>query len=290
MLENPCWSRFLSGDWRRAGSVAPLAHHCTGARWKIAGNYGMIGRECMRGSGWDDGIAVKSLGRGILSWVDRPGARSTALVLLAALWPEPIVAIEHTHQGHTHQASAPPAYSDAIVGRQLDDFALRDHEGVLHRLYEYRDSPAVVIMTQGNGCPIVRNAMPVFSQVRDAYRERDVVFLLLNSNLQDNRETVAREVREFGWDIPVLLDQQQVVGEAFGVTRTAEIYLVDTRNWTVAYHGPVDDRLSYQVQRAQARHSYLADALDAVLAGTPVPVTQVDAPGCIVNFPGRGQR
>ena len=218
-----------------------------------------------------------------LSGVYWPGGGLAALTWLVLL---PALSFAAPHAHHTPAAVA---NDQGLIGRQLDDFELQDQQGIVHRLYDYEEAPAVVIMTQGNGCPIVRNAMPVLTEVRDTYRQRGVVFLLLNSNLQDTRETVASEVENFGWDIPVLLDQQQHVGEAFGVTRTAEIYLIDTRDWRVVYHGPVDDRLSYQVQRAQARHTYLADALDAVLAGQPVTIAQVDAPGCIVNFPARQQ-
>ncbi|GHD27961.1 redoxin domain-containing protein [Halioglobus pacificus] len=193
------------------------------------------------------------------------------------------------HSKHMQHAAPAGALAD-IVGMSVDDFQLLDEQGQAHRLYYYNDAPAIVIMTQGNGCPIVRNAMPVFSQVRNAYADKGVEFFLLNSNLQDDRESVAKEVAEFEWDIPVLIDDNQLVGESMRVTRTAEIFVIDPRTRTVVYHGPVDDRLTYQVQKAEAKHTYLADALDAVIAGEPVPVAQVDAPGCIVNFPERGKR
>ena len=180
-----------------------------------------------------------------------------------------------------------PTPDASIVGRRVDDFQLVDHTGAAHRLYYYSDAPAIVIMTQGNGCPIVRNAMPVYRQVRDAYAERGVEFFLMNSNLQDNRESIAAEVAEFGFDMPVLMDQQQLVGESLGVTRTAEVYVIDPKSYRVVYHGPVDDRLSYQVQRDKAEHTYLVDALDAVFAGEAVAVASAAAPGCLVNFPER---
>jgi mono/diheme cytochrome c family protein len=56
------------------------------------------------------------------------------------------------------------------------------------------------------------------------------------------------------------------------------------------YRGPVDDRLAYGAQRPAATKSYLADALDAVLAGKPVALAQVDAVGCLVNLPERDRR
>ena len=179
---------------------------------------------------------------------------------------------------------------DAIIGMRVDDFQLLDHQGAAHRLYHYSNAPAIVLMTQGNGCPIVRNALPALREVRDDYTGQGVKFFLLNSNLQDDQQSIAREAAEFDFDMPVLVDQDQWVGESLGVTRTAEIFVIDTADMTVAYHGPVDDRLNYQAQKATATHQYLADALDAVIAGESVTIANVDAPGCLVNFPERDRR
>lgn len=182
------------------------------------------------------------------------------------------------------------AVAEPIVGMTVDDFQLLDQSGAAHQLYYYKDAPAIVLMSQGNGCPIVRNAIPALREVRDAYAGRGVEFFLINSNLQDSQQTIAAEVAEFEFDMTVLVDENQLVGESLNVTRTAEIFVIDPTTRKVVYHGPVDDRLTYQNQRAEAKHRYLADALDAVIAGEEVTVPQVDAPGCLVNFPERDRR
>ncbi len=181
-------------------------------------------------------------------------------------------------------------FANGIVGMRVDDFQLLDHEGKAHRLYYYKEAPAVVLMTQGNGCPIVRAAVPSLREVRDDYADTGIEFFLLNSNLQDNRETIAKEVEEFGFDMTVLDDEHQLVGESLNVSRTAEIFVIDTKTRKVVYHGPVDDRVTYEVQKAEAKHHYLRDALDNVIAGEAIQVASVEAPGCIVNFPEREKK
>jgi hypothetical protein len=171
--------------------------------------------------------------------------------------------------------------------QQVDNFTLLDHNGKSHRLYYLSDRKAVVIMVQGNGCPISRTAWNFLKEVRAQYASKGIEFLMLNPNLQDDRASIQAEAREFGFDIPVLVDAAQLVGEALGVTRTAEVFVIETKNWNVAYRGPVDDRLSYERQRATAKEKYLVDALDDLLAGKPVAVPKRDAPGCIVDFPHR---
>ena len=175
-------------------------------------------------------------------------------------------------------------------GQRVDNFRLLDHKGASHELYYLSDIKAVVIITQGNGCPIVRKALPDLKNISDRYAAQGVSFLLLNSNLQDDRASVAKEVAEFGIAFPVMMDTTQLIGESLGVERTAEVLVIDPKTWKLAYRGPIDDRLHYAAQKPAAGKHYLVAALDAVLAGREVSESAVDAPGCLVNFPERDNR
>jgi peroxiredoxin len=193
----------------------------------------------------------------------------SVLISIGALW--------------TMGAGAVPALAP---GQHVADFTLTDQTGTPHELYALSNKRAVVIMTQSNGCPIVRLAVPALREIRARYQSQNIEFLLLNPTLQDTPESVTQEAKEFDFDMTVLLDHAQKVGESWGVNRTAEVFVIDPKTWTLMYHGPVDDRLNYESQRP-VHHRYLADALDAVLAGKPVPVASVTSPGCLIYFPSR---
>jgi peroxiredoxin len=217
-------------------------------------------------------------------------AASIGLSLILSLGAQVALAKPTDKASNHHSKMHAVSSVEDVVGMRVDDFQLLDHTGTAHRLFYYNDAPAIVVMTQGNGCPIVRNAVPAYRDVRDVYEKQGVKFFLLNSNLQDNQTTIAKEVADFGFDIPVLVDVNQLVGESLNVTRTAEVFVINPKSRKVVYHGPVDDRLTYQNQKAQAEFAYLSDALDAVIAGESVKISQVDAPGCIVNFPERDKK
>jgi hypothetical protein len=121
--------------------------------------------------------------------------------------------------------------------------------------------------------------------LRDEYASQGVQFFMLNSNLQDNRHTVGAEAEEFGYDIPILLDETQIIGESLGLVRTGEVFVLDPKTWSVAYKGALDDRLTYENQKAEASEHYLKDALDNMLAGQAVEVASTDSVGCLINFP-----
>lgn len=166
----------------------------------------------------------------------------------------------------------------------VDNFVLLDQTGSAFDLYYQSDASAVVLMIQGNGCPIVRNAWADLQDVRAEYENQGVRFVMLNANPQDSRKDIAGEAEKFGYDLPILKDEAQLIAASLGVNRTAEVLVIDPTTWEIAYRGPVNDRLGYGKQKPKASEHYLKDALGNVLAGTPVATPARAAKGCVVNM------
>ena len=172
----------------------------------------------------------------------------------------------------------------------VENFALLDHEGKFHELDYYRgipDAKGIVLFVQGNGCPLVQKRIPELKRLKADYGDQGILFAMLNANLQDERGEIAEEAREFSFDMPVLKDESQLVAEMLGVRRTAEAFLIDAKTRKVIYRGPIDDRMSYQKERPEAKKQFLRDALDALVAGGSVAVAEVEAPGCKVVLPAK---
>ena len=177
--------------------------------------------------------------------------------------------------------------AEALPTKQVDfveNFVLLDQDGTAHDLYYQSDASAIVIMIQGNGCPIVRNAWSDYKAVRDAFAGQNVRFMMLNANPQDDRTDLQAERAKFGYDVPILKDEAQLIAASLGVTRTAEVLVIDPSTWEISYRGPVNDRLGYGKQKPKASEHYLTDALNNVIAGTPVPTPARAAKGCVVNL------
>jgi hypothetical protein len=188
-------------------------------------------------------------------------------------------------------AAAPTAAvetASASTPATIDNFMLADTDYMGHELYR-TDAKAIVIITHANGCPIVRNLSPAIKALKARYEGQGVQFLMLNSAVQDSMEAIAQEKAEYGIDIPILKDANQLVGEQLGVTRTAEFFVVDPKTWKITYRGPLDDRLDYGSQKASAEHTWAADAIEATLAGRQPMAASKMSPGCLVDFPDRGK-
>lgn len=167
--------------------------------------------------------------------------------------------------------------------RSVPDFSLTDQNGATHTLSQYQDKDFIVMYVQGVGCPIARIALPNYREVRDEFSDKNVEFLMFNSNIQDNPKRIAREATEFGIDFPIMKDEGQQLAKALGVERTAEVFVIDPRTQEVLYRGPINDQLGYETQRNHADEHFLKDALTTVLAGGTVNIEDIpDSKGCLV--------
>jgi len=186
-----------------------------------------------------------------------------------------------------HHSVAAPAHGGSPASTLVGDFALIDHQGAFRHLYYHAKDPhtrAIVLFVQGNGCPLVRQRVPELKRLRDAYATNGVVFWMINANPQDTRAEVIREAKEFAIDMPILLDETQLVAQSLHVTRTGEAIVIEPNTWRIRYRGAIDDRLGFESRKLEATHAYLKVALDALLAEEAVPTPATAAPGCAVTF------
>lgn len=172
---------------------------------------------------------------------------------------------------------------------EVENFALIDHGGKFHELDYYCRDPQVkgiVLFVQGNGCPLVRKRIPELKRLRDSFQSQGILFGMLNANLQDGRENLVEEAQAFDIDLPILVDEAQLVARMLEIERTAEALLIDSKTSRVVFRGPIDDRLSYQTEKPEASEHYLADAIHALLAGETPEFPEMEAPGCRISFAG----
>ena len=109
-------------------------------------------------------------------------------------------------------------------GDTIDNFRLLDHTGASRELYYLSDMKAVVLMAQANGCEVVRKSLPELQALRDKYRSQGVELMLINSNVPDSRAAVEKEAKAQGIDVPILLDETQIIGESLGLKRNGECW------------------------------------------------------------------
>jgi len=169
--------------------------------------------------------------------------------------------------------------------KTVKEFELSDQYGNMHSLDDYANRDYVVVYIHGAGCPIARLAVPSYKEIREKYADDNIEFMMLNAFIQDDIERIRKEGEEFGVDMPILKDADQSVAKSLGVERTAEVFIIDPRTREVHFRGPITDQFGYETQRMEASERYLEDALDTVMAGGRVDMSDIpDAKGCLVGY------
>ena len=171
---------------------------------------------------------------------------------------------------------------------KVEDFSLPDHAETTRALYRQGDARAVVLVFASTGCPIVQKSIPKLKALREEFESQGVVFWLINSNAQDDLESIREEAGDFKIDFPILRDQSQAVARLLGVTRTAEAICIRPGSWTVFYRGAIDDQLGYGTEKRRASHTYLKNALTSFLAGKKVTPVRTEVKGCRFQFEPAG--
>lgn len=173
--------------------------------------------------------------------------------------------------------------ADRGVMQRVADFTLDDvTTGQPVRLYNYVGKRAIVLAFLGTDCPVGNLYVPRLIELNRAYKNQGVVFLGLNSNAHEDRDKVARYVKETGIDFPMLKDLQNKVSDSVLAERTPEILLLDGFG-RIRYRGAIDDQYIQGKARDKPQHHYLKDAIEAVLKNRPIAVTGTRVAGCLLD-------
>jgi thiol-disulfide isomerase/thioredoxin len=161
--------------------------------------------------------------------------------------------------------------SSLQIGGTVTSFDRKDATG---RQYDLNDvlkgSKAVVVDFWSARCPVSKKYEPVLTKLASDYGPKGVVFLPIDANFNEPADEIEKVRKERSVPYPVLMDGQ--TGELamyFAASHTPEAYLI-TPAGTLAYHGNLDE---------------IGAALDAVLAGKPVPKAKSKAFGCSIKRP-----
>jgi peroxiredoxin len=166
---------------------------------------------------------------------------------------------------------------------EVPNFALLDDKGRSHELHR-ADGRAVVLFFTGIGCPVARKNAGKLIELKKQFND-DVTVWLVNSELGVDREAVRKEADELGLtDLPLLLDPKQALAQSFGVQRTAETIVLDTKTWSIVYRGAVDDQLAEGTEKPEPTVRYAELAIAALLKGEAIPHTQTATKGCLLTF------
>ncbi len=132
-------------------------------------------------------------------------------------------------------------------------------------------------------CPISRRLAPEFRRICTDYSTRGVACTLVFVDPDTKPEQARKHLKDFSLEfIPFVIDARHKLVRRAGATVTPEAAVFDAAS-KLLYLGRIDDsHASWTRSRPPTRHD-LRDALDAALAGRPVPRPRTEAIGCYIS-------
>jgi len=161
------------------------------------------------------------------------------------------------------------------VGTKAPEFkALPGVDGKEYNLADMKDAKVVVVCFTCNICPVAVAYEDRFVEFNKKYASKGVKFVAINAN-RKSEDLAAMKTRaeEKGFNFPYVFDKSGKLATEYGARVTPHIFVLDqSRN--VAYVGAFDS------DQNNPSKSYVADAVDALLAGKKVEFTKSKAFGC----------
>jgi peroxiredoxin len=193
-------------------------------------------------------------------------------------------------------ACAEDGVADLKIGDPAPDFALPGIDGKTHRLAEYNGGKILMIFFTSNHCPTSHGAEARVRKLIADTRDKGLTFVAINPNhpdglsidelgyskYNDSFEEMKKYAAERSFDFPYLYDgDTQAVARAYGCLATPHVFIFDAE-LKLRYKGRFDD--SRFEDQTTVKSSDARNAVEALLAGRPVPVAVTQPHGCSTKW------
>jgi peroxiredoxin len=184
------------------------------------------------------------------------------------------------------------------IGQAAPSFELPGVDGKIHRLEDFADAKVLVVVFTCNHCPTAQAYEDRIIQMHADYKDRGVALVAISPNdakavrldelgytdVGDSLEDMKIRAKDKKFSFPYLYDgEKQKVSMEYGALATPHVFIFDAGR-KLRYEGRVDDSDIREVQSHDARN-----AIDALLAGNPVPVEKTRVFGCSTKWSDKRQ-
>ncbi len=173
------------------------------------------------------------------------------------------------------------------VGDVATDFRLLNVDGNHVSMSDYDDAKGIVLIFSCNHCPYVVAYEDRMIELHNTYAPKGFPVIAINPNdtiaePRDSYTKMIERAEEKNFPFAYLIDADQTIYPQYGATRTPHVFLLEKvgEEFVVAYIGAIDD--NYRDASA-VEEPYLANAIDALLAGETPDPTFTRAIGCTIK-------
>ena len=169
-------------------------------------------------------------------------------------------------------------------GDKAPDFSLKNVDGKMVSLADFKDAKGFIIVFTCNSCPYSIAYEDRIIALDAMYKSKGFPVVAINPNdpalqSKDSYEAMVVRAGEKKFTFPYLFDNGQKVYPQYGATRTPNIFIVQKvkDELIVQYVGAIDNNYK---DAADATEKYVEDAVESLLKKKDVKVPVTVAVGC----------
>lgn len=178
--------------------------------------------------------------------------------------------------------AANPVKNGYEVGDKATDFKLKNVDGKMVSLADFKEAKGFIVIFDCNTCPYSKAYNERIIDLNEKYAAKGFPVITINANdgYGDSYEDMVRIANKKKYKFPYLYDETQAIAKTYGATNTPHVFVLN-RELKVSYIGAIDDNAR---NAASASKKYVENAVDALLTGKSVPVTKTKAVGCGIRW------
>jgi len=173
------------------------------------------------------------------------------------------------------------------IGDVAEDFLLKNIDGNMVALSDYKDVKGFIITFTCNTCPYAVMYEDRIIDLNNKYASKGYPVIAIMPNDTDikpgdNFQAMKARAESKGFTFPYLIDEAQSVYPKFGATKTPHIFILQKtlKGNVVKYIGAIDDNYK---DASAVNTKYAENAINALLEGKEVKQTETKAIGCSIK-------
>ncbi|MBU6342163.1 MAG: thioredoxin family protein [Bacteroidetes bacterium] len=183
---------------------------------------------------------------------------------------------------YSFRTVAPEGYT---VGDKAADFSLKNLSGKKVSLASIPNAKGYIVVFTCNHCPYAQAYEQRIIDLHKKYAAQGFPVIAINPNdanisPDDSYEKMKERATAKNYPFEYLYDETQETARTYGATRTPHVFLLDGSK-TVRYIGAIDDDAE---NPTLVKVKYLENAVDALIQGKDVPLTNTRAIGCTIKW------
>ena len=221
-----------------------------------------------------------------------PTMNKSAILLLATLLP----VLANAEAPKSKKSNMPEGFHELKIGDAAPDFELIGIDEEMHRLKDYEGADLLMIAFLSNHCPTSQAVEGRIKKLVKDYKGKGLKLVAINPNdpaalrpdelgyskYNDSFPEMKRHAKEQDFNFDYLYDgDTQKTALAYGCLATPHVMLFDQER-KLRYQGRLDD--SRYADDATVTSPDARNAIEALLAGQPVPVEVTKPHGCSTKW------